>query len=455
MHNSAFNLPATTNRATPLMAAAQPSTTVPLTRSNAVLSRLTFCGCFLFLTCFLMFGSGFKAFRPEVMGLLVHPFLIPIAIVSPFLLVSRLKWFPVRALTALTIFFILYSMSSLGGGRAGLSEIVKVATSGVAIIATALLIRSRADFVAGVIGLGLASATMALVGLRSSGNAYGGVAALDVGNKNAFSLFVLPAILLCGFVFFETPVKSKTLGFLLKAICVLSIGACVLAIFLSANRSGWLGCVIIGAMLLKEKKLYGFLLVGVLAAGVVYLMMSLHLTDVFERRWNQTFVVKNDSDEERGEIVKACLKIGLENPIAGVGANKLAAAIGAIVGAKYAGLNAIESHNVFAHVWGASGIFCFMSLGYVMWSLCYMPTPPRKNDLALAAEFTQAQRLLRMMVVLWAIRGAFTSAILYNPGFSMGLGLAIGLCALLAAKPKQASQGAGISVVPARYGVQH
>ena len=67
----------------------------------------------------------------------------------------------------------------------------------------------------------------------------------------------------------------------------------------------------------------------------------------------------------------------------------------------------------------------------------------------------QAQRLLRMMVLLWVIRGMFTSAILYNPGFSMGLGLAVGYCALLSAKPKQGPQGGGVPAMPGRFAVQH
>jgi len=305
------------------------------------------------------------------------------------------------------------------------------------------------------VGLGLASGTMGLYGMQSTFTSATGVEALDVGNKNAFSLFVLPSVLLCGYLFFEMPVQNKALRTLLKTICVGAIGACALAIFLSGNRSGYLGCVVIGAMVLKEKKLYGLLLVALMAAGVVYLMMSLQKTDVFQERWNQTFVKKNESDELRGHILLACFKIGLEYPITGVSANKLPTHIGAIVGGEHAGMNVIESHNVFAHIWAGSGILCFAGLCYVAWTLWFMPPPRNKADLPLAAEFKGAQRLLRMMVLLWMIRGMFTSNILYNPGFSMGLGLAIGFCALLSAKPKQGPLGGRLPVMPNRFGVQH
>jgi hypothetical protein len=84
-----------------------------------------------------------------------------------------------------------------------------------------------------------------------------------------------------------------------------------------------------------------------------------------------------------------------------------------------------------------------------------MPPPPNKADLPLAAEFARAQRLLRMMVLLWMIRGMFTSSILYNPGFSIGLGLAIGYCSVLAAKPKRGTLGAGVPTMPTRYAALH
>jgi len=37
---------------------------------------------------------------------------------------------------------------------------------------------------------------------------------------------------------------------------------------------------------------------------------------------------------------------------------------------------------------------------------------------------------MRMMVILWFVRGNFTRDILFNPSFNIGLGLAIGLCML-------------------------
>ncbi len=313
-HGLAHSLPVAGRRAK----AATPSS---LELSKAVPSNVTLSGGVLFVTCLLMFGSGFKAFRPEIAGLLVHPFLFPIIIVSPFLLVGRLRTFPPKILMALTIFFGLYVLATLGGGlRGAASEIVKIATTLVTMVAIALLIRSRGDFIAGVVGLSAAAGLMGMYGINALSDPSQGGSALDVGNKNAFSLFVLPPMLVGGYLILDMPVKRRGLRILLKILMVLTVSTCAMAIFLSGNRSGWLGCVVIAGMLLKEKKLYGLLLVGMVAAAVVYIMMALEMTGAFEQRWKQTFVERNVSDEMRGHIILACIQIGFEYPLAGVSA---------------------------------------------------------------------------------------------------------------------------------------
>jgi hypothetical protein len=353
----------------------------------------------------------------------------------------------------LTVFFSLYMLANLGGGKDGITEIFKIATCGAATVLCALLIRSRADFAAGVIGLAIATGMMAVFGMQATADSATGVEALDVGNKNAFSLFVLPSVLLSGFLFFEMPAASRPIRLALKAICVANVTGCCLAIFLSGNRSGYVGCVLVGAMLLKEKKLYGMMLVGALAACIVYVMISFHMTDIFARRIDQTFVVKNKSDEMRSDILRACLKIGLEYPITGVSAGKLPIAIGNEIGAAHAGYNMIQAHNVFAHIWAGAGMLCFFTLGFVAWALFFMPKPQNRHDAPLMAEGVKAQRLVRMMVVLWIVRGMFTIEIVYNPGFSVGLGLAIGYCALMSSKPKQLPMSSAMPLAPA-YAMQ-
>lgn len=61
-----------------------------------------------------------------------------------------------------------------------------------------------------------------------------------------------------------------------------------------------------------------------------------------------------------------------------------------------------------------------------MWTWRLEPEPPPQ----LQVEFVRSRKLLRMMLVLWVVRGMFTHEILYNPGFCIGLGLICGLCIL-------------------------
>ena len=49
-------------------------------------------------------------------------------------------------------------------------------------------------------------------------------------------------------------------------------------------------------------------------------------------------------------------------------------------------------------------------------------------------RFREAQKIMRLVLVLWAVRGCFTHEILYSPGFCMAIGLALGL--QLTAVPK-------------------
>ena len=64
---------------------------------------------------------------------------------------------------------------------------------------------------------------------------------------------------------------------------------------------------------------------------------------------------------------------------------------------------------------------------YLAWALFFWrPRTARWPEAN--ADFYDARTFLRMMLILWAVRGMFSQEILYNPGFCMGLGLAIGLC---------------------------
>jgi hypothetical protein len=90
----------------------------------------------------------------------------------------------------------------------------------------------------------------------------------------------------------------------------------------------------------------------------------------------------------------------------------------------------LEAHNIFAHLFAASGVLCLGALFAVGWTM-YAWKPRGGGKVGGADDpLRDALRLMRMMVVLWFVRGNFTRDILFNPSFNIGLGLAIGLCML-------------------------
>jgi hypothetical protein len=89
----------------------------------------------------------------------------------------------------------------------------------------------------------------------------------------------------------------------------------------------------------------------------------------------------------------------------------------------------IETHNVYAHLFAASGVIClFLTFycGFLMWTC----RPPRPLPPKRAERFREARRLLRYMLMLWLLRGFFTHEIIFSPAFCMGIGLCIGFCLL-------------------------
>jgi O-antigen ligase len=139
------------------------------------------------------------------------------------------------------------------------------------------------------------------------------------------------------------------------------------------------------------------------------------------------------------------LEIGLENPIIGVGPQVLPYEIARY---KTAGYNAgiSEAHNVYAHVIGGSGLICFAAMLAVGWALCSWKLgdadiDPKQDPLR------RARRLMRMLVLLWAVRALFTAEILFNPSFNMAIGLVIGYCTL-AQTARGAERGARNKSLP-------
>lgn len=409
------------------------------------IAGLSFGGVWLFMIGILVIASGYEALRPKIAGLALHASLIPIGMAFPVVALSRMGQIPTRVMVALLVFCGLYAGSVVNGTSIALNEVVKIGSTFVTIVTCALLVRKRGDFVAGVLGLSLAIALLAIPGLRAESRV-SGIDVLEGTNKNTYSMFALPAVLLAGFIYLRMPAVPKLIRWLLIACGVMGL----LIIFMSANRSGYVGAALVGLMLFWNKRGKGLILV-VLMGGIVagYLAYS-GSTRALDRRLGQT-VEGNASDESRVRLVLISARVCLENPIIGVSPQGLP-----LILARYSGKQtgqyrgAYAAHNVFAHVAGGSGIFCFAALMLLGWAL-WNPTPkdPRfpesKDD-----PVRIVRGLLRMMVVFWFVRGQFTSEIHFNPSCNIALGLMLGLY-ILALKARDLPDGqAFLAPLPAQ-----
>jgi hypothetical protein len=406
--NAAFPL---TSQLAPLLARDQSLRRAPPT-------RLTIGGVMLLVIGLMMIFSAMRAFRADVGGLLFHPYLAPVGLLFPLVLLYRIREFPMHCLTGLIVFAGMYGFSTLAG--TGLvSENVKCAASVITIITTALLVRSRADFIAGAIGLNLAVAVLAVRGLESEIDTNVGLIVVE-GSKNTFSFYALPAILLAGFVVLQL----QTAKWIQALLIVCSLVAAI-AIFLSANRSGYLGVAMVLFMLLmfKGHKFRNLAILSLLVAVGGAWMVYRANTVTLKYKVDQT-LAGSRSDNLRRDLFLACVQIALNNPVIGVSPQNLPMFIGRRTTTVYH-YDAIDSHNIFGHVMAGSGLICFGAMLYIGWTLCrHKPGTIGRESNDLAAQ--NAKKFLRMMIALWCVRGTFSNEILYSPPFSMAIGLAIG-----------------------------
>lgn len=393
--------------------------------AGASLAGLSLTGVLLLLIGGLVVASGYRSMRPTVLGLALHPTLVPIAIAFPLVFLSRIGVFPQRVLICLSTFVGIYFLSILNGMSLSASEIFKMGAAFVTILTCALLVRKRGDFVAGALGLCIAVALLAARGLSDDRTNQ----VMDGANKNSYSLFALPALLLTGFICLRmkrTPliIKGTMVGCMLLALFV---------IFLGGNRSGYLGAVLVGAMLFWEQRGRGMVLVGIVALALFLLISQFGDTRILDRRLEQT-VEGNRSDDHRIHLVQHSFRIALENPIIGVSPQQFPNHLAVLMDRRG---GRFESHNVVAHVMGGSGFICLAALGFVGWSL-WFPFPKHEyRKKGPDDPIFEARKLMRMFVVLWFVRGMFTREILFNPAFNIAIGLSIGLFILAVSSKKE------------------
>jgi hypothetical protein len=126
------------------------------------------------------------------------------------------------------------------------------------------------------------------------------------------------------------------------------------------------------------------------------------------------------------QVLAACVQIGIDYPIAGVSPDALPFAIGRRLGVENTH-GPVSAHNIVGFLIGGCGLVCFTAfviLGITLWNV----RPSAKLSDAEDVQFRAARRILRMMIIVWIVRGLFTEEILYNPSFCMALGMSLGAC---------------------------
>jgi hypothetical protein len=400
--------------------------------ADRVDSPISFWGVWMFGTTLLVAGSVFTSLRIEIGGLQVHPNLVPLS-VAFVLSLARISSIPGRLLGALASFAAIYAVSTLAEGfEAG--EVAKLSTACVMIVAAAVIPRRQVDVTAGVVGMVLAVAIISIRGLAGMAEETIGANPLEeIANKNGFSVYALPALLLGGFYFLEMETSRLT-----KFVIAIASTITVATVFSTGNRSGWAGVFLIALML----GMGGAARLGNFRGAIALLLIAAMSYTAF-REWGSSAVVEYrmgqtmsgyQSDNYRWDLFRHCVEIGLENPILGVSPRGLS---WELARRTMSDSGAVDPHNVVGHIFGGCG---FLTLFAMLWAGRCLWTPfPGTSNVP-----TRAGALLRMFIVLWLMRGMFTREVLYSPTFCIGMGLA--LAAIIQARARTlAPQGAALS----------
>ncbi|MBK8169295.1 MAG: O-antigen ligase family protein [Sandaracinaceae bacterium] len=285
------------------------------------------------------------------------------------------------------------------------------------IMIAAFCTRSENDYRLIVVALVAAIVPIAIRGIISPDfDDVRGINPLEgISNKNGFSVFALPAILLGGHFFLDpTPTNKFVRWFVGGSVLLI-----VFAIFSSGNRSGWLGVgiVFVSFMGIPRRRLKGFTWVALAAAGVAYAVLHYGNSLVLENRIEGSRAGYL-SDDLRRDLFSNAILIGLENPMFGVTPQRLPFELAHRV---HFHLSAVDPHNVFGFIVGGSGLITTGLLAYVGY-LLYSHMRGKPAAIYKEMGVQNAVYIARGLVWIWCVRGMFSREILYNPAFCIALG---------------------------------
>jgi hypothetical protein len=388
----------------------------------------------LFLTGLTLALSASAAARFEVAGLSFQPVLVPVAILAAMGGGAAFARIPRTIRFTLLAFVGVYCLSSLIGGPS-IVPLFKIAAFPFVVIIVGGSIEDDDDARAGALGFALAMGLVSLQALAFGETTVRGVNPFSgTTNDNGFSVYALPALLIAGYYVLEraTPFRSRL-------VFAASSAAMVIAIFTTPNRSGYLGVVVVVVLLLARGRRARDVIILVLLGSILYMVFTT-FGDTTALDYEFSDQKDSQSDmERRRELFDTAVDVGMTNPVFGVGIQNVPTEIGTrLYAVGRASYPLIDAHNVLGDVVAGGGLLlslCFVSLGWALW---VRPREWRALGPPTAAE-KDGRGLLRIMLVLFIVRGLFTGAVLTTPGFMLGIAIALGLT--IASRPRPQSAG--------------
>ncbi len=386
-------------------------------------AQLSNSGKWAFILSLLLVFSISAEYRVVVSGLLIHPFLLALPLAIFF--TGDIQSVSNRVTIPLFVFFFLFSVGSLQNDNP-LLEIFKVGSSVITFLFFASSVKSEKDFRWISWGFVMVAFAIGIIGF-SLGQEIGGGKRLEginslegLGNKNAQSLFTLPGLFLGVWLLLTYIRRTKWVaaGTLIVAIFFITV-----QLFLSANRSGWLGLAVIFISFFFYS---GFRRTTIfIGAGIIffaYLAIEKYASDIVERKREQT-VGGYASDEGRQLLMKESFLVGIAHPILGIGKDELHREMARRLRVNRIGIKLVDTHFLFGYIFGATGLFALLAF---LFFLLRLMDKERLVPLYSKVQLDRIHFMVISFVMLFVIRSIFSREILYSPTFIGGLGLVYG-----------------------------
>ncbi len=387
-------------------------------------AELTTSGKWAFFIALLFIFSISVEYRVVIVGLLVHPYLLLLPLAVLFARVGLLE-LPKSVLTPMMLFYALFFLASLRNNQP-FSEISKVLASLITFLFFATAVKTEKDFRTVCWGFIVCALAIGIRGFLISEtdavSRLSGINALEgLGNKNAQSLFTLPAIFL-GLILFLKYNAAKNIMRLVPLLGALFF--ILINVFLSANRSGWVGLAIIGVVFIFYNGVsMRSVILSLTLGGLVYFAIDRFASDIVEHKREQT-VEGYASDVGRQRLALQAFEVGMENALFGVGMDELHRQMALRLGVTQRGIELMDTHILWGYLFGATGFFSLLM--FVLFLLSLTKKMYRFNEPGLARYVGKTRFLMIGFVLLFITRALFTREILYSPTFMGAMGLLFG-----------------------------